>query len=163
MICLRNAEVSDLPTIVAIYNDTISSRMVTGDLQPVSVDSRKQWFYSHDPLVRPLWVVESESTVVGWLGFQSFYGRAAYQFTAEVSIYITNSHHRQGLGQYLLGKAICQSPSLGIKTLLGFIFAHNHPSLQLFQKFGFERWGYLPGVAEMDGMERDLVIVGLRI
>ncbi|MFM7614943.1 MAG: N-acetyltransferase family protein, partial [Synechococcales cyanobacterium] len=76
---MRNAEVSDLPTIVAIYNDTISSRMVTGDLQPVSVDSRKQWFYSHDPLVRPLWVVESESTVVGWLGFQSFYGRAAYQ------------------------------------------------------------------------------------
>ncbi|MFM7614131.1 MAG: N-acetyltransferase family protein, partial [Synechococcales cyanobacterium] len=69
----------------------------------------------------------------------------------------------QGLGQFLLGKAICQSPSLGIKTLLGFIFAHNHPSLQLFQKFGFERWGYLPGVAEMDGMERDLVIVGLRI
>ena len=30
----------------------------------------------------------------------------------------------------------------------------------LFEKFGFYRWGLLPGVAELDGVERDLIIVG---
>ena len=48
-------------------------------------------------------------------------------------------------------------------VLLGFIFAHNEPSLRLFEKLGFARWGCLPRVAELDGVERDLVIVGLRI
>jgi L-amino acid N-acyltransferase YncA len=47
--------------------------------------------------------------------------------------------------------------------LLGFIFAHNQPSLQLFEKFGFQQWGYLPQVAHLDGVERDLVIVGRKI
>jgi phosphinothricin acetyltransferase len=52
---------------------------------------------------------------------------------------------------------------LGLKTLLGFIFAHNQPSLQLFNSFGFQRWGYLPAVAELDGVERDLCIMGKQI
>ncbi len=56
-----------------------------------------------------------------------------------------------------------QSPSLGIKTLLGFIFAHNQPSLRLFEQFGFQRWGYLPGVAEFETIPHDLVIVGLQL
>jgi phosphinothricin acetyltransferase len=47
--------------------------------------------------------------------------------------------------------------------LLGFIFGHNEPSLKLFERFGFEKWGHLPSVAELDGIERDLVIVGKRV
>jgi phosphinothricin acetyltransferase len=47
--------------------------------------------------------------------------------------------------------------------LLGFIFGHNEPSLRLFESFGFERWGFLPNVAELDGLERDLIIVGRRV
>ncbi len=49
-----------------------------------------------------------------------------------------------------------------VSTLLGFVFAHNEPSLRLLEAFGFERWGLLPRVAELDGVERDLVIVGRR-
>jgi phosphinothricin acetyltransferase len=50
-----------------------------------------------------------------------------------------------------------------VDTLLGFIFGHNEPSLRLFEKFGFARWGELPKVASLDGIERDLVIVGHRV
>jgi phosphinothricin acetyltransferase len=32
----------------------------------------------------------------------------------------------------------------------------------LFEKFGFERWGELPKVARLDGVERDVIIVGRR-
>ena len=48
-------------------------------------------------------------------------------------------------------------------TLIGFIFGHNEPSLALFERFGFSRWGELPRVTILDGVERDVVIVGLRV
>ncbi|HEY9807011.1 MAG TPA: N-acetyltransferase family protein, partial [Candidatus Obscuribacterales bacterium] len=98
-----------------------------------------------------------------WLSFQSFYGRPAYQATAEVSVYVAEAYQRRGIGQKLLQTAIQRSPQLGLKTLLGFIFGHNQPSLQLFEKFGFRQWGYLPQVARLDSIERDLVIMGRRI
>ena len=160
---IRHANESDLPAIVAIYNASIPSRKATADLEPVSVQSRLAWFQGRSPLQRPVWVIEVEGIVVGWLSFKSFYGRPAYDATAEISIYISPSVHGRGLGGLLLAQAVKESPNLGIKTLLGFIFAHNQPSLKLFAKFGFQQWGYLPQVAELDGVERDLIIMGLRI
>jgi L-amino acid N-acyltransferase YncA len=160
---IRHANETDLPAIVAIYNSAVPSRMATADLDPVSVASRLPWFQGRTPSQRPLWVIEKEGKVAGWLSFQSFYGRPAYHTTAEISIYIAPDFHRCGLGNQLLEKAINESPSLGLKTLLGFIFAHNQPSLKLFETFGFKQWGYLHQVAELDGVERDLIIMGLRI
>lgn len=162
-IIIRDAEIGDLPEIVRIYNTTISSRMVTADTEPVTVQSREGWYYDHSPHFRPLWVVEHDGKMCAWLSFQSFYGRPAYEATAELSIYIDSDFRGKGLGRYLLEQAIEKSPLLKIKTLLGFVFGHNEPSLRLFERFGFERWGMLPRVAELDGMERDLVIVGKRI
>ena len=49
------------------------------------------------------------------------------------------------------------------ENLLGFIFGHNDPSLKLFYKFNFEKWAHFPKVANMDGIERDLIILGLRV
>lgn len=43
------------------------------------------------------------------------------------------------------------------------MFGHNDPSLGLLKKFGFKEWGMLPGVAELDGIERDLVIVYFKV
>jgi len=59
--------------------------------------------------------------------------------------------------------AIAHAPAIGVDNLLGFIFGHNTPSLALFEKFGFRRWGELPELAALDGVERDLVIVGRRV
>jgi L-amino acid N-acyltransferase YncA len=162
-VTIRHATESDLPAIVAIYNAAIPSRMASADLDTVSVESRLAWFRGRSPAHRPIWVIEQKGAIAGWLSFQSFYGRPAYNKTAEISIYIAPAFHRCGLGHQLLAQAINDSPSLGIKTLVGFIFAHNHPSLKLFAKFGFQPWGHLPQIAELDGIERDLVIMGLRI
>lgn len=52
---------------------------------------------------------------------------------------------------------------LGIKTLLGYIFSHNLPSLALFKSKGFEQWGLFPQIALLDDIERTVVIVGKRI
>lgn len=158
----RLATRGDLAQIVDIYNSTIPSRQATADTEPVSVESRVKWFEDHHPDVRPLWVVEGEGHIAAWLSFSAFYGRPAYDKTAELSVYVHDSFRNRGLGSYLLTQAITHAPSISLNTLLGFIFGHNEPSLKLFEKFGFARWGELPKVAILDGVERDLVIVGRR-
>ncbi len=160
----RNATQNDLATIVAIYNSTIASRLVTADTEPVSVASRQQWFDEHSAGKRPLWMVETaEGETVGWASFQSFYGRPAYDATVEVSIYLDEAQRGKGRGKAILQYCINAAPQFGIKTLLGFIFSHNEPSLKLFRHFGFEAWGVFPGIAVLDGQERGLTIMGKRV
>lgn len=160
----RNALQDDLTKIVEIYNSTIASGMVTADTEPVSVVSRQKWFEEHNPSKRPLWVIESPSNqIIGWVSFQSFYGRPAYDATVEISIYLTTQQRGKGLGKEILKYCIDKAPGYGVKTLLGFIFAHNEPSLKLFRHFGFEDWATLPNVAVLDGKEKCLKILGKRI
>ncbi|QKS46541.1 N-acetyltransferase family protein [Paenibacillus cellulosilyticus] len=160
---ITRAEESDLPAIVEIYNSTVASRMVTADLEPVTVESRLPWFHNRDWKTRPIWVARSRETIIGWLSFQPYYGRPAYHATAEFSIYISEKSRGTGIGSIMLDRAVSSSGELGIKTLLGFVFGHNGPSLKLLNKFGFEQWGLLPGVCEMDGAERDIVIMGRKV
>ena len=159
----RIANLEDLPIIVNIYNSTIPSRMVTADTEPVSIDDRLEWFHEHTPSKRPLWVVEYEDEICGWVSLQSFYGRPAYNATAEISIYLHENFRGKGLGKKILSKVIEECPKFEIETLLGFIFGHNEPSIRLFSNFGFEKWAFLPEVAKLDGVKRDLVILGKKI
>jgi L-amino acid N-acyltransferase YncA/predicted O-methyltransferase YrrM len=157
---IRDAVEADLPFIVEIYNATVPTRMVTAELEPTTVEARLPWFREHSPEQYPFWVAELEARVIGWLDFKKFQSRAAYRGTVEVSVYVHEEFRRRGVGQRLLEEAIARAPSLGITALVGLIFGHNGPSLKLFQRLGFERWGLLPGVAELDGVERDLVMMG---
>lgn len=159
----RIATLNDLPIIVDIYNSTIPSRMVTADIAPVSVEDRLNWFHEHHPEKRPLWVVEYEGDICGWVSLQSFYGRPAYDATAEISIYIHENYRGIGLGKKILSKAIEESLKLEIDTLIAFIFGHNEPSIRLFSSLGFEKWGHLPEVANIDGVKRNLVILGKKV
>lgn len=160
----RNAELSDLETIVEIYNSTIASRMVTADVEEVSVESKQKWFDDHNAETRPLWVVEDqEDQIVGWVSFSSFHERAAYSGTVEVSIYLNESSRGKGYGKTILQYCIDNAGKFGVNNLVALIFLHNEPSLKLFRYFGFEDWGNLPNVAILDGVERSLVILGKRI
>jgi phosphinothricin acetyltransferase len=157
---IRTATKADQTAVVEIYNQAIPGRAATGETEPVSMEYLANWFNERDPRSRPLWVAEESGEVAGWLSLQSFYGRPAYQATAEVSVYVSMKHQRKGIGSALVLHALKESPRLGLRTLLAYVFAHNEASLQLFEGLGFERWGLLQGVAELDGLERDLVILG---
>jgi L-amino acid N-acyltransferase YncA len=157
---IRDAVEADLPAIVEIYNATVPTRIVTAELEPTTVEARLPWFREHSSERYPFWVAESEGRVIGWLDFKSFLPRCAYRGTAEISVYVDKEFRHRGVGQQLLEQAIARAPSLGITALVGLIFGHNEPSLKLFQRLGFERWGFFPGVAQLEGVERDLVVMG---
>ena len=158
----RPAIEADLPQIVEIYNSTIASRQVTADLEPVSVASRL-------PLVPRAWVRLATDLGRGRSGqcrcladpvrLPCAPGLPPYR---EISIYVRDRARGRGIGAYLLECAMRQAASLEIQNLVGLIFEHNAPSLRLFERYGFTRWGSLPRVAVLDGVERNLVIVGWR-
>ena len=160
---VRDAIRADLPAIIEIYNAAIPGRIATADTSAITVESRRRWFDEHAPNARPLWVATMDGSIVAWLSYQLFNTRPAYRSTAEISIYVSPKFQRHGVGRALLGRAVDRAPALDLRTLVGLIFGHNAASLHLFESFGFERWAHLPRVAELDGVERDLVIVGRRV
>lgn len=160
---IRLARDPDLPRIVEIYNAAIPTRRSTADLEPVSVRSRVAWFAIHDPERRPIWVIERGGVVDGWLSLSDFYGRPAYAATAEVGLYLAPEAQGAGLGGQLLRHAIDAAPGLGVRTLLWISFADNEASMALASRYGFEPWGLLPRVAELDGERRDVAMLGLEL
>lgn len=161
---IRHATEADFERIVEIYNASVPGRLATADLTPVTAASRRTWFDAHKPETHPLIVaVNDDGAVMGWGSVSVFYGRIAYRHTAEISVYIAPEFGRRGVGAALTREIVARCPGLKIKTLLAYIFGHNGPSIALFEKFGFVKWGHLPRIADMDGVERDLVIYGLRV
>lgn len=159
---LRVAKKEDIPQMVAIYNDAILSKISTADISLVDEKDQLKEFLRHDKKRYPIWVNEYHQKVIAFLGLKPFYGRAGYDKTCEVGIYIDKNFQGKKLGQKFLCEAITKSKELGFQNLLAFIFKDNLVSIKLFKKFGFKEWGNLPGVACIEGVEKDLVILGLR-
>jgi phosphinothricin acetyltransferase len=153
-ILTRFAQPDDLPTIVDIYNQSISSQQATGDTQPVSVEDRVTWFREHRPDVHPIFVADVDGGAAGWCSLSPYRpGRAALRFTAEISYYIASAYHRRGIGTALVEHTLAACPGLQIRHLFAIVLEGNWGSIRLLQKMGFEQWGYLPRVADFDGRE----------
>jgi L-amino acid N-acyltransferase YncA len=101
---IEDAAIEDLGAIVEIYNSTVAGRMVTADLTPVGVEDRVKWFHEHNSHHRPLWVLRQGGEIAAWFSFQSFYGRPAYNGTAEISVYVNEKFRGGGAGSILLTK-----------------------------------------------------------
>lgn len=160
---IRDAVPADLPAIIDIYNAAVATRVSTAQLDPVTVESRREWLNEHSPDRHPFWVMELEGEVAGWLTIKPFIQRCAYSGTVELSVYVNEKFRRRGVGRSLLKEAILRAKSLAITAMVGLIFAHNEASLRLFERAGFKRWGLLPRVALLDGVERDLTIMGRHV
>ncbi len=160
---IRDAVESDLPAIIKIYNAAIATRIATAQLEPVTLEERRGWLKEHSADRHPFWVLEMDRQIAGWLTLKPFLPRCAYRGTAEVSVYVDEKFRRRGVGRTLLSESIARASSLKINAMVGLIFAHNEPSLQLFEQIGFQRWGLLPRIAQLDPVERDLTIMGRHV
>lgn len=151
---VRLARPEDLPAIVEIYNQSIPSRQSTGDTQSLRPEDRLGWFEEHRPGKYPIFAAEVDGVVAGWCSLSAYRpGRAAFRHTAEISYYIASAYHRRGIGTALIDYTLAACPALEIRHLFAIVLENNAASLRLLEKMGFERWGYLPGVADFDGKE----------
>lgn len=149
---IRLANSNDLPRLVEIYNQAIASHTATADTVPFTVETRRDWFASHVPVLYPIYACDDgQGLVLGYLTVSPYRPRLALARTAEVSYYVDYAHHGQGIGSDLMGYAIRDAPRTGKKVYLAFVLEWNTISAGLLEKFGFKRWGFLPNVAEFDG------------
>jgi phosphinothricin acetyltransferase len=161
---IRIARDKDLEAIVEIYNQAIAVGQKTADTTAVSIENRKKWFEEHKPDKYPILVAERDDSIIGYLTVSAYRpGRMALRHTAEVSYYVHFDHHRKEIASNLLKNAIVICPSLEIKTLFAVLIDSNNASIRLLEKFGFQRWGHMPRVAEFDGIEVGHLYYGLRI
>ncbi len=159
----RLSTADDLPRILDIYNQVIARRTVTADLQPVTRADRQNWFDFHRNSSKyPLWVYEADNHVLGWCSYSPFYQRAAYDGAAEVSFYLDKAVQGKGIGKLCVGFLIEQMLAYRLHTLLAFVFGSNAQSLGLLHRMGFEIWGRLPQVADMQDHFEDLVMLGFK-
>ncbi len=160
---LREATIDDLAEIIKIYNEAIKDGISTADSKTVGIEEKLEWFEAHTAQ-RPMLVKEYCGRIIAWISIQPFYANLlAYQDTARINIYIDKNFQGKKLGQQFLGEAIERAKSIGIKTLLALIFSENIASLTLFKKIGFKEWGNLSRIATIEGIDKDLLILGQRI
>lgn len=161
---IRLATMADAPAIAEIYNQAIALRSATADLSPVSAGERGDWLAGHDSARYPVYVAETGTGVMAWCSVSAYRpGRMALRHTAEVSYYVHEQARGVGLASALIAHVIKQCPNLGLKTLFAILLDVNTDSVRLLEKFGFERWGQLPKVADFDGRECGHLYFGLRV
>jgi len=90
-------------------------------------------------------------------------GREAFNRTGEVSAYIHEDHRRKGLGQKLLDEMLKFASAGGFKIIFAIVLDKNDPSIKLLEKNNFERWAFLPDVAEIDGILLNHIYFGKRL
>ncbi len=162
---IRAAEPSDLFRIVEIYNQAVPGRISTGDTEPLDPDTQQGWFRGFLPGRNPIFVAEDDDGSVAGYNALSLYrgGRPAFCHTLETSYYVDERSRRRGVATALMEHVLQQCPALGVKTLLAFVMEHNRASIAFLERFGFKRWGRLPGIADFGGVEYDHTLYGKRV
>jgi phosphinothricin acetyltransferase len=59
--------------------------------------------------------------------------------------------------------ALGQAPKLGFKALIAILMEPNAASIALLKKFGFQLWGNMPGILEVDGKSYDHQYYGVYV
>lgn len=85
-----------------------------------------------------------------------FNPRAAYDWTAEVSIYLLEGLRRQGLGSLLYERLMATLDAQGYRCLVAGITSPNPASIRLHERFGFVYLGTLQRVGYKLGAWRDV-------
>ncbi len=161
---IRPACSEDLPLIVEIYNQSIISKHSTADLSPFLPEERKSWFEQHNKEKYPIFLAEVHGNVAGWCSLSAYRpGRMALRFTAEISYFIDKDFRRQGLATALIEYAMATCPRLEIKNLFAIVLELNEESVRLLERLGFQKWGFLPRVADFDGQECGHFYYGMRV
>ena len=163
-ILVRLAARDDLPLIAEIYNQAIQLRSATADMSPVSVTEREAWLAGHSREKYPVFVADIGGAVVGYCSLSAYRpGREALRYTAEISYFVHQDHRGSGVASQLIQHAIDQCPRLDIKSLFAILLDVNEASVRVLDKFGFQKWGHMPSVADFEGNECGHLYYGLRV
>ncbi len=137
---VRPATENDLAAINDIYNHYVLETHVTFDLEPVSMEHRREWFthYEADGRHRVLVAAEGDR-VVGYATASRFRPKAGYLTSAETSVYLAPELVGRGVGSTLYSELFKAIEGQDLHRALAGIALPNPASIALHEKFGFKR------------------------
>lgn len=144
-IAVRAVGEEDLAAIRDIVNWAIENTHYNFNTEPQSVDHwRGEWTGNRERF--PWLVATSGGEVVGVAYAGRYKVRRAYDWTAEVTVYVSHRHHRRGVGAALYERLLPILAVQGFHALVGVIALPNPASVALHERFGFVAAGTTPEV-----------------
>lgn len=153
---IRPAVAADVPAITDIYNHAVLTSTVSFDLETKSVEDREAWLTEREER-HPVFVAEEDGVVIGWGALSRFSPRAAWDPTAEISVYIHHEHWRKGIGRALSGRLLEEARLRGLHNILARICTENLGSIAMVRSLGFTEAGTVHEVGYKFGRWLDVV------
>ena len=160
---IRPLSPTDWPVVSAIYQEGIDSG--NSSFSPHAPASWEEWSKGRLPDCRL--VARLDDEVVGWAAVSPVFTRSFYSGVVELSIYVAEHVHGQGVGSALMQELISESEQKGLWTLQSLVFPENKASIQLHLKHGFkllcvhEKLGYMT-FGPYAGQWRDVALLERR-
>jgi L-amino acid N-acyltransferase YncA len=137
---IRHAHAGDVAAMLAIYAPLVRDTTVSFEYEPptlAEMEHRLQAVQRQYP-----WLVcERDGQVAGYAYASAFRGRAAYQWTAEVTVYVHPDHHRRGVARELYQALLERLRAQGYRMAVAVITLPNAGSVALHEDLGFEPVG----------------------
>lgn len=134
---IRKAKREDAAAIAEIYNHYIQHSIATFELEPVSAEEMYERI--EDVQLDHEWLVYEDQIVLGYAYACRWKPRAAYDNTAEISVYLSHVAHGKGIGKKLYQEVITLMKEKDLHTLIGGISLPNEASQRLHESLGFEK------------------------
>lgn len=136
---IRSATTADADAIAEIYNHYIANTVVTFEVDEVTVAEMASRIDAIQAGSYPWLVALRDGLVIGYAYAGKWQARRAYRFSAELSVYLSPAHSRQGLGSRLYEQIIEMLKRQNIHTVIGGIALPNEASVALHEKLGFRK------------------------
>ncbi len=164
-ITISHASEKHLENVVEIYNQAIRTGSTIAYIHEFTTGSRRAWFKEHSSDTYPILVArEEDDSVLGWACISPYRkGRTALRKTVLVSYFVHNEHRRKGIGNRLLEEMILKAKALGYEVMIAILFDSNSASTGLLEKHHFEKWGFMPDVAEINGRKFSHLYYGRKL
>jgi phosphinothricin acetyltransferase len=151
-VTIRPAHKEDLPRLTEIYNYYVVNSHVTFDLEPTTLEERRQWFEQFaETGPHRLLVAEEAGVVIGYSGSFRFRTRCAYEGTIETTVYCAPEAAGRGVGSMLYGQLFESLRGEDLHVAIGAIAVPNPSSVALHERFRF----VLAGVTHEVGRKFD--------
>lgn len=156
MINIWSAQIEDAADLVAIYAPYVETTAITFETEvPTVADFASRIKKTLEKF--PYLVAEEEGRVVGYAYASTYKDRAAYDWTVELSVYVSNFARGKGIGSLLYAALEEELTVRGFKNFLACIALPNPASLALHEKRGYERVAHFKKVGYKFGTWHDIV------
>lgn len=135
---LRLAAVEDAERILEIYMPYVLNTAITFEWEVPSLSEFRQRI-EDIAAVYPYLVCEADGRIVAYAYAHRYLGRAAYAWTAELSVYVEEAYCRRSIGTALY-TALTEILRLqNVRNLYALVSDKNEKSFALHRKIGFEK------------------------